>query len=75
MVLNRVTKAAPVHLLQAELNNFCGFVLKLTGDSAAVESAVAVAAKRVDGLGKLIAAHVITTLSEAVMRLVKTVHI
>lgn len=40
VVLDRVTKAAPVRLLQAELNDYYGFVLKLTGDSAAVESAL-----------------------------------
>src|SRR5436305_6430111 len=34
-------KAAPVTVLQAELNDFYGVVIKLAGDTAAVKAAVA----------------------------------
>ena len=40
VVLDRVEKAAGVRVLQAELNDFYGLLLKLTGDSASVRIAV-----------------------------------
>lgn len=39
-VLDRIEKSTPVRLLQAELNDFYGYVLKLTGPPAAVQVAV-----------------------------------
>jgi microcompartment protein CcmL/EutN len=41
VVLDRVEKAALVQVLQAELNDYYGLFLKLTGDSASVAIAVA----------------------------------
>jgi microcompartment protein CcmL/EutN len=40
VVLDRIEKAALVHVLQAELNDYYGLFLKLTGDSASVRIAV-----------------------------------
>jgi ethanolamine utilization protein EutM len=40
VVLDRIEKAAGVRVLQAELNDFYGLLLKLTGDSASVRIAV-----------------------------------
>jgi ethanolamine utilization protein EutM len=41
VVLDRVTKATPLELVQAELNDLLGYVLKLTGDVASLEAAAA----------------------------------
>lgn len=68
--IDAATKAADVTVLGKEKLGGGYITVLLAGDTAAVESAVAVAAKRVDGLGKLIAAHVITAPSDAVMGLV-----
>ena len=43
VILDQVEKAARVRLWQAELNDFYGFVLKITGDASALQTAVAVA--------------------------------
>ncbi|MDB6128781.1 MAG: microcompartment protein [Verrucomicrobia bacterium] len=40
VTLDRVEKSALVHVLQAELNDFYGLFLKLTGDAASVRIAV-----------------------------------
>lgn len=40
VVLDRIEKAALVHVLQAELNDYYGLFLKLAGDSASVRIAV-----------------------------------
>ena len=40
VVLDRIEKAALVHVLQAELNDYYGLFLKLSGDSASVRIAV-----------------------------------
>jgi carbon dioxide concentrating mechanism protein CcmO len=40
VILDALEKAAGVRLLQAELNDFYGFVLKVTGDAASLRAAV-----------------------------------
>lgn len=40
VVLDHVDKAAPVRLLQAELNDYYGYVIKILGEPAALRSAV-----------------------------------
>ena len=40
VILDALEKAASVRLLQAELNDFYGFVLKVTGDAASLRTAV-----------------------------------
>ena len=40
VVLDHVDKAAPVRLLQTELNDYYGYVIKILGDSAALRSAI-----------------------------------
>ncbi len=42
LILDRLEKVSPVQLLQAELNDFYGYVLKLTGSPAALQTAVEV---------------------------------
>jgi carbon dioxide concentrating mechanism protein CcmO len=41
VALDAMEKAAPVRVVQAELNDFCGMVLKIAGNVEAVEAAVA----------------------------------
>ena len=48
VVLDRVEKAALVQVLQAELNDYYGLFLKLTGDSASVAIAVASARQQAE---------------------------
>lgn len=40
VVLDHVDKAAPIRFLQAELNDYYGYVIKILGDPAALRSAV-----------------------------------
>ena len=39
VVLDRISKAAPIRLLQAELNDNYGYVIKILGDPAALRAA------------------------------------
>ena len=41
VALDVMDKAADVRLFQAELNDFCGVVLKIVGETAAVAAAIA----------------------------------
>ena len=43
VILDRIEKAAPVRLVQAELNDFSGFLLKMAGSPAALRAAVELA--------------------------------
>lgn len=43
VILDQVEKAASIRLIQAELNDYYGFVLKITGDAGALQTAVKVA--------------------------------
>ena len=40
VIWDTIEKTAPIQLLEAELNDFYGFVLKITGDPASLRSAV-----------------------------------
>ena len=40
VVLDHVDKAAPIRLLQAELNDYYGYVIKILGDPASLRSAI-----------------------------------
>lgn len=51
VALDAMEKAADVAVLQAELNDLLGVVIKITGDTSAVESALASAKTQVEGMG------------------------
>lgn len=59
VVADQVVKAASVRLLGLETSGNESLMLRIEGDVAAVKAAVDAGAKAVEGLGKLIAAHVI----------------
>ena len=40
VVLDRISKTAPIRLLQAELNDNYGYVIKILGDPAALRAAI-----------------------------------
>jgi len=50
VILDRAEKAASVRLVQAELNDFYGFVLKIAGDAGALHAAVDVARQTAEEL-------------------------
>ena len=49
--LDAMEKAAPIELIQAELNDFYGIILKISGNIAAVEEAVAAGREVAERLG------------------------
>ena len=68
--LDAAEKAGVIRVLQVELNDLYGACVKITGDVADVRAAVEAGRERVEGLGKLIAAHVIPRPSTAVLGLI-----
>src|ERR1019366_8383518 len=69
VVLDAMEKMAGVRVLQTELNDRPGVCLKLHGSLADVQAATDAGKAKVEGLGKLIAAHVIPSPSEGVLSL------
>lgn len=68
--IDAATKTADVSVLGKEKLGGGYITVLLACDTAAVEAAVVAASARVDGMGTLIAAHVITAPSDAVMGLI-----
>lgn len=60
VVLDRVEKAAVVRVLQAELNDYYGLLLKLTGDAASVRLAVEQARELTQAMGVALTAEWLT---------------
>ncbi len=51
VALDTMEKAAPIQVVQAELNDFLGFVLKIAGSCAAVEEAIAAGREVAERMG------------------------
>ena len=71
--IDTATKAAAVEVIGKEKLGGGYVTVLIKGDVAAVQATISAGRERVDGLGKLIAAHVIPRPSAAVMSLLPTV--
>jgi microcompartment protein CcmL/EutN len=72
VILDAVDKSAPVRVLQAELNDFYGYVLKIQGDAAALRSAVATARQTADQMGARCIVTVIDAPDERAWKAIET---